>query len=154
MILANVRASLERDDAQLALRLIAGGSGPELDQAEAVLRDSGIDALLDDPRLVAASLDIARHQWEAAQRRLEGLRGDPRASARAYTNLELVTVELRRRLGGSFTLDELAGVYERAEDWARALLEERGTPGWPAQLTLVVDAAFGMYAHSASDYRP
>jgi hypothetical protein len=56
MILANVRASLERDDAQLALRLIAGGSGPELDQAEAVLRDSGIDALLDDPRLVAALL--------------------------------------------------------------------------------------------------
>ncbi|HEX6967138.1 MAG TPA: hypothetical protein VF166_15215 [Gemmatimonadaceae bacterium] len=56
MILANVRASLERDDAQLALRLIAGGSGRELDQAEAALRDGGIDALLDDPRLVAAML--------------------------------------------------------------------------------------------------
>lgn len=56
MILANVRASLERDDAQLALRLIAGGSGCELDQAEEALRDRGIDALLDDPRLVAALL--------------------------------------------------------------------------------------------------
>jgi len=54
MILANVRASLERDDAQLALRLIAGGSQHELEQAEVLLRDRGIDALLDDPRLVAA----------------------------------------------------------------------------------------------------
>ncbi|HEX5436300.1 MAG TPA: hypothetical protein VFW98_04025 [Gemmatimonadaceae bacterium] len=56
MILANVRASLERDDAQLALRLIAGGSRHELERAEQLLRDGGIDALLDDPRLVAALL--------------------------------------------------------------------------------------------------
>ena len=37
---------------------------------------------------------------------------------------------------------------------ARAVLEERGAPGWPAQLTLVLDAAFGLYARGASDYRP
>ncbi|HET7585480.1 MAG TPA: hypothetical protein VFK13_11270 [Gemmatimonadaceae bacterium] len=54
MILANVRASLERDDAQLALRLIARGSAAELEAAEERLRDEGIDALLDDPRLLTA----------------------------------------------------------------------------------------------------
>ena len=57
MILANVRQSLGRNDAQLALRLIAGGSGSELDSAEARLRDEGIDALLDDRRLLTALLE-------------------------------------------------------------------------------------------------
>ncbi|HJR42618.1 MAG TPA: hypothetical protein VJ812_11000 [Gemmatimonadaceae bacterium] len=54
MILANVRASLGREDAQLALQLLARGSRSELERAEGRLRDEGLDALLDDPRLLAA----------------------------------------------------------------------------------------------------
>ena len=57
MIFANVRAQLTRDDAQLALRLVARGSAGEYDHAEARLRDDGIDTLLDDPRLLAALLE-------------------------------------------------------------------------------------------------
>ena len=57
MIIANVRQGLGRDDAQLALRLIARGSGDALDSAESALRDAGIDTLLDDPRLLAALLE-------------------------------------------------------------------------------------------------
>jgi hypothetical protein len=57
MILGNVRASLTRDAAQLALRLIARGSRTELERAEEALREQGIDALLDDPRLVAAMME-------------------------------------------------------------------------------------------------
>ena len=57
MILADVRWKLGRDDAQLALRLIARGSGTELERAEAALRDEGLDALLDDPRLLPALLE-------------------------------------------------------------------------------------------------
>jgi hypothetical protein len=51
MILANVRQHLTRDDAQLALRLIARGSSDVIEEAETTLRDVGLDALLDDPRL-------------------------------------------------------------------------------------------------------
>jgi hypothetical protein len=54
MILANARQCLTRDDAQLALRLVARGSAHEYDEAERRLRDSGVDTLLDDPRLLAA----------------------------------------------------------------------------------------------------
>jgi len=54
MILADVRHRLTRNDAQLAMRLIARGDGRELAQCEAALRDRGIDALLDDPRLITA----------------------------------------------------------------------------------------------------
>jgi hypothetical protein len=57
MILANVRQQLGRDDAQLALRLVARGSATEYDRAEETLRDRGIDGLLDDPRLLAALLE-------------------------------------------------------------------------------------------------
>jgi len=53
MILANVRQHLTRDDAQLALRLIARGSSEGMEEAEITLREQGIDALLDDPRLRA-----------------------------------------------------------------------------------------------------
>ena len=54
MILATVRSQLGRNDAQLALRLIARGSAVELERAEGVLRDRGLDALLDDPGLPSA----------------------------------------------------------------------------------------------------
>lgn len=54
MILADVRHRLTRDDAQLAMRLIARGDSRELEQCETALRDRGIDALLDDPRLIDA----------------------------------------------------------------------------------------------------
>ena len=57
MILANVRQRLGRDDAQLVLRLVARGNAEEYERAEDALRDQGIDALLDDPRLIGALLE-------------------------------------------------------------------------------------------------
>ncbi|WP_396202006.1 hypothetical protein [Gemmatimonas sp.] len=56
MILANTRARLGRDDAQLVVRLIAHGSGRSQDSAEAKLADEGLDPLLDDPRLLEGLL--------------------------------------------------------------------------------------------------
>lgn len=60
MILANVRNCLTRGDAQLAMRLIARGSSDDLDALEATLREEGIDAILDDPRLRDALLEQAQ----------------------------------------------------------------------------------------------
>jgi hypothetical protein len=57
MIRADVRSRLGRDDAQLALRLIARGSHADYEEMEGRLRDEGIDALLDDPRLLAALVE-------------------------------------------------------------------------------------------------
>ncbi|HKO15955.1 MAG TPA: hypothetical protein VJU87_06930 [Gemmatimonadaceae bacterium] len=56
MILANTRQHLSRDDAQLALRLLARASGESIAEFEHRLTDEGIDALLDDPRLPAVLL--------------------------------------------------------------------------------------------------
>ena len=60
MIAANLRCTLARDDAQLALRLMARGSTVELEQLETTLRERGIDAILDDPRLLDALLESPR----------------------------------------------------------------------------------------------
>jgi hypothetical protein len=56
MILANARQRLTREDAQLAVRLLAHDSGEELDRTQRRLADDGIDAILDDQRLPAALL--------------------------------------------------------------------------------------------------
>lgn len=56
MILANARQCLSRDDAQLAVRLVAHESIDELERAQQRLVDEGIDAILDDGRLPVALL--------------------------------------------------------------------------------------------------
>lgn len=60
MILADVRHGLSRDDAQLAMRLIARDDAREMERCEQLLREQGIDALLEDARLLAALLTTPR----------------------------------------------------------------------------------------------
>jgi hypothetical protein len=60
MIQADLRHSLTRDDAQLALHLVARDPGRDRDAAEESLRYDGIDALLDDARLLRGLLADAR----------------------------------------------------------------------------------------------
>ena len=54
MILANARQRLSREDAQLAVRLVAREDAHELDDMQHRLVDEGLDAILDDPRLPVA----------------------------------------------------------------------------------------------------
>jgi hypothetical protein len=54
MILANTRARLQREDAQLVVRLVARSRGISQEDAERHLVDEGMDTLLDDPSLPGA----------------------------------------------------------------------------------------------------
>lgn len=56
MILANARHRLSREDAQLALRLVARDSSSEMEHLQQRLTDEGLDVILDDARLPAALL--------------------------------------------------------------------------------------------------
>jgi hypothetical protein len=60
MIQADLRHTLTRNDAQLALHLVARGSACEHEAAEEALRHDGIDVLLDDVRLLQALTDDSR----------------------------------------------------------------------------------------------
>jgi hypothetical protein len=104
---------------------------------------------------VPADLDTARVEWERAYRDLEELaRADPAQEGAVRAQLEALTSELRKRIGGAFTLNELAGEYDTADLWAREALAELGAPGWPRTLTLVEGAAFHLYSRGAVDYAP
>ena len=96
---------------------------------------------------------LVRHEWEEAHRRLEDERSDRRRYEQLVQQVTIVIDELRKQVGQTFTLAELAAAYRDSERWARAAIEERApSPGWPRDLALVVAAAFYAYQRGAMDY--
>jgi hypothetical protein len=103
---------------------------------------------------VSADLVTTRLEWEHAYRDLEETARDPALADRVRVQLDALLAELRRRVGGTFTMGELADEYVGADRWAQDVLAEQGVPGWPRTLTLVEGAAFHLYARGAVDYLP
>jgi hypothetical protein len=103
---------------------------------------------------VPPEVDIARLEWASAYRDFAEAARDPGLEQRVRDQLDVVTTELRRRVGGTYTLRELVDEYAVADRWAHEVLSEHGTPGWPRTLALVEGAAFHLYARGAVDYQP
>lgn len=102
----------------------------------------------------SSAVETARQEWVEGHRRFYEEIQEPRRRSWLLSHVELVTAELRKRIGTTFTLAELAETYAGVEDWAREALAESGAPGWPRDVTLVADEAFHLYARGATDYRP
>jgi hypothetical protein len=104
---------------------------------------------------MATSVEAARQHWAEGNRRLESHASDPDAYPRLLRQLEVATEELRRRVGETFTLGQLAEAYDAADEWMREAVEERAAaPGWSRELSVVQDAAFHLFARGATDYSP
>ena len=95
--------------------------------------------------------DTALDQWEAGERRLSA------AGADEHQVLERVTrrveEELRRRLGGAFTVEELVELYDAGTGWVSdvALAVAPDQPfAWDVRV--VGDAAFARYVRGAVDF--
>ena len=100
-------------------------------------------------------VESARRDWDDGYRRFLEATAEPVAAVARHRELEVVTDELRRRVGGTFTLAELGEAYLGAEAWSRNAVEERAaSPGWPKTLTIAIDAAFYLYSRGALDYEP
>lgn len=102
-------------------------------------------------------LDSARYQWEEGRRRLEAEGEGTARSKHLWLLVEAVLDDLRRRVGQTFTLADLARTYEGSEDWVRDIVVDAAPPRSRAgfrDTTLVQDAAFAHYARGASDYTP
>ena len=98
-------------------------------------------------------LNLIRQEWDDGNRRLESERSDAPRYRRLVLQVELVVDELRKKVGQTFTLAELADAYRDAERWARPAVEERApAPGWPRDLELVLAAAFHAYQRGAVDF--
>lgn len=102
-----------------------------------------------------AEMESARREWEDGHRRLLEQARDETTRDRLLAQVDVVAAELRRRVGGVFTLRELAEAYARSDEWSRAVVSEQApAPGWPRTLSLVEAAAFHLYARGAQDYAP
>jgi hypothetical protein len=102
-----------------------------------------------------AEVESARRDWEDGYRRLLEQTRETPARERLHAQVDAVLAELRRRVGGVFTVQELAAAYADADRWSRtAVAEHAPAPGWPQTLSVVEAAAFHLYARGAQDYEP
>jgi hypothetical protein len=93
------------------------------------------------------ALENALYQWREGEARLAATPEPARMDLERAA--DVVVEELRRRLGSSFVLDELADLYAESTDWATELADRRGAG---TDSAAVVDAAFARYAREASNY--
>jgi hypothetical protein len=93
------------------------------------------------------ALENALFQWREGERRIADTAEPARADLERA--VEAVVDELRKRLGSSFVLDELADLYGEGTDWATELAMRRAAG---TDAATVVDAAFARYAREASNY--
>ena len=100
--------------------------------------------------------DHVLHEWEESERRLDAYAGDADRYAALLDQLDIVAAELRKRMGQTFTLEDLAQAYGDADRWAAAVLGDREDipKWWPQTLATVLGAAFHAYARGAVDYAP
>jgi hypothetical protein len=102
---------------------------------------------------MAYPIDNALFQWEEGARRLRELDSDPRAARSARIAVEAIREELRRRIGPTFSSQELADLYGRGTDWcleaARAAAPMSAVDLDPQA---IVDGAFFLYLRGAYDY--
>jgi hypothetical protein len=97
------------------------------------------------------SFETAIYQWQRGERRL---RDAPRERTPLLERVvsELVS-ELRRRLGGRFSAQELADLYAAGTGWCmQTAMTAAPDDPWAWDSSVVVDAAFGRYLREASDY--
>jgi hypothetical protein len=90
--------------------------------------------------------------WQEGQRRLAEAAPSDRVALERVT--DEIVLELRRRLGGPFSVQELAQLYtDQGTDWCFDIAT-RVAPRTPAawDLTTVAGAAFARYAREAVDY--
>jgi hypothetical protein len=97
----------------------------------------------------------ARREWEEGNRRFTEAARDPARTDTLHRQRDAVLDELRRRVGGIFTLAELAAAYPGAERWVREVIDDRApSKGGARTMSLAGDAAFHQYSRSARDYQP
>jgi len=92
-------------------------------------------------------LENALFQWEAGIARLRDL--ERQGMLRGDSVTVPVREELRRRLGATFSAEELADLYGRGTDWAAQL---NGVDPGMSDLQDLVDAAFWLHLQAAGDF--
>lgn len=100
---------------------------------------------------MATTFETALEQWREGERRMAGAPPQQRPALEAVVGA--IEAELRRRLGGTFTTDELAELYDRGTDWCADLAAELAPEApWAWDARTVADTAFLHYLRGARDF--
>jgi hypothetical protein len=98
-----------------------------------------------------SGFDSAIQQWRQGERRLS--QAPPERHPLLQRITDTLVVELRKRLGGRFTAEELAELYGRGTSWCLQLVMDIAPHDpWAWDSRIVIDAAFARYLHEAVDY--
>jgi hypothetical protein len=98
-----------------------------------------------------AAFESAIYQWQEGERRL--MAAAPEQRALLLRIVDALVMELRRRLGGRFTAEELAQLYGGGTAWCLQLAMRMAPEHpWAWDSRVVVDAAFARYLREASDF--
>ncbi len=93
----------------------------------------------------------AIYQWHQGERRLAA--APPDRSATLERVIAALVAELRRRLGGRFSSEELVELYEHSGSWClQVAMATAPDDPWAWEAGTVIDAAFARYLREASDY--
>ena len=104
---------------------------------------------------MSLAVDSARQEWEESYRRLEAEARQRQRYEALLDQVDAVGAELRRRVGGTFTLAELADAYAGADRWSRDVVADRAEGAdWVKTLAVVEGAAFHLYSRGALDFDP
>lgn len=97
------------------------------------------------------SYETASYQWQQGERRLRAAPAERAPLLERVT--EALVAELRRRLGGRFSAQELVDLYEAGTAWSMQLAMKLAPEDpWAWEAGVVVDAAFSRYLREAADY--
>jgi hypothetical protein len=99
---------------------------------------------------MAYPLENALFQWEEGRRALQAI-DDPRRRRMADRVVEAVRDELRRRIGPTFSAEELAELYGKGTDWAQQVALDVA-PAVEEDSQALADAAFWLYVRGATDF--
>ncbi len=102
---------------------------------------------------VSYPVENALYEWEEGARRLQSLGADPRVYRNVNRAIDAVRDELRRRVGATFTVADLADLYGRGTDWCLEVAAEVApdqASGWDPQV--IADAAFHQHLRGARDW--
>jgi hypothetical protein len=97
------------------------------------------------------SYETALYQWQQGERRLARTPAERRPLQERI--VEVLVGELRRRLGGRFSTQELVELYEAGTAWCLQLaMKLAPEEPWAWEAGVVVDAAFARYLREAADF--
>ena len=95
--------------------------------------------------------DNAIYQWQQGERRVGA--APPERRPLLERVVAALVAELRRRLGGRFSAEELVVLYEQGTGWClQVAMKLAPEEPWAWEAGVVVDAAFAQYLREAADY--